>query len=179
VAKKSVRAIASDACCYSPVGLALRAAVAKRLRRSTADMLVRTGRISLAFPIKCLLLAVAAVILPACATENINSSSAGTPSTQATISADSKVWAFSFLPGSFIAVTIDSVDGQKVGSGTSKVSVDPGAHKISVTCHAVGAENTEEISVYAFAGAHYQLSALVGGNRPVPCTSIVQRKSKS
>jgi hypothetical protein len=122
---------------------------------------------------------VAAAILPACATQNINSGSASTPSTQAIISADSKVWAFSFLPGSFIAVTIDSVDGQKVGSGTSKVSVDPGAHKISVTCHAVGAENTEEISVYAFAGAHYQLSALVGGITSVPCTSIVQRKSKS
>ena len=123
-----------------------------------------------------LLPVVAAVILPACATQNINSSSAGT---QATISADSKVWAFSFLPGSFIAVTIDSVDGQKVGSGTSKVSVNPGAHKISVTCHAVGAENTEEFSVYAFAGAHYKLSALVGGNTSVPCTSIMQRKSKS
>jgi hypothetical protein len=121
----------------------------------------------------------AAVILPACATQNINSSNANAPSTQATISADSKVWAFSFLPGSFIAVTIDSVDGQKVGSGTSRVSVDPGGHKISVTCHSVGAENTEEINVYAFAGAHYQLSALVGGNASVPCTSIVQRKSKS
>jgi hypothetical protein len=128
---------------------------------------------------KCFLPVVAAVLLPACATQNINSSSANTPSTQATISADSKVWAFSFLPGSFLSVTIDSVDGQKVSSGTSKVSVDPGAHKISVTCHAIGAENTEEISVYAFAGAHYQLSALVGGNTSVPCTSIVRRKSKS
>jgi hypothetical protein len=125
--------------------------------------------------IKCLLPVVVAVVLPACATQNVNSS---TPSTQATISADSKVWAFSFLPGSFITVTIDSVDGQKVGSGTFKVSVDPGAHKISVTCHSMGAENTEEISVYAFAGAHYQVSALVGGNTSVPCTSIVQRKSK-
>src|SRR6202035_2534832 len=123
-----------------------------------------------------LLPVVAAVILPACATQNINSSSAGT---QATISADSKVWAFSFLPGSFIAVTIDSVDGQKVGSGPSRVSVDPGAHKISVTCHAVGAENTEEISVYAFAGAHYRLSALVGGNSAAPCTSIVERIRKA
>jgi hypothetical protein len=136
------------------------------------------GELTLRFGIKCLLPVVAAVILSACATENINSSSASTPSTQAIISADSKVWAFSFLPGSFIAVTIDSVDGQKVGSGTSKVSVDPGAHKLSVTCHAVGAENTEEISVYAFAGAHYQASALVGGNTSVPCTSIVQRKSR-
>ena len=86
------------------------------------------------------------------------------------------MWAFSFLPGSFIAVTIDSVDGQKVGSGTSKVSVGPGAHKISVTCHAVGVENTEEICVYALAGAHYQVSALVGGGSS--CTSIVEKKSK-
>jgi hypothetical protein len=124
-------------------------------------MLFRTGRINFAFRIECLLSVAAAVILPACATQNINSSSA---STQATISADSKVWAFSFLPGSFIAATIDSVDGQKVGSGTSKVSVDPGVHKISVTCHAAGAENTEEIRVYAFAGAHYQVSALAGGS---------------
>jgi hypothetical protein len=140
-------------------------------------MLFRTRRIDVAFRIERLLPIVAAAILPACATQDINSSSASTPSTQATISADSKVWAFSFLPGSFITVTIDSVDGQKVSSGTSKVSVDPGAHKISVTCHAVGAENTEEFTVYAFAGAHYQLSALVGGNTSVPCTSIVQRKS--
>ena len=132
--------------------------------------------------IKCLLPVFAAIVLPACATQNIDSSSASnasTPSAQATISADSKVWAFSFLPGSFIAVTINSVDGQKVGSGTSKVSVDPGAHKISVTCHAVGAENTEEISVNTFAGAHYRLSASVGGNSPVPCTSIVERIRKA
>jgi uncharacterized membrane protein YciS (DUF1049 family) len=44
---------------------------------------------------------------------------------------------------------------------------------------AMGAENTQELSVEALAGAHYQLSALVGGNRPVPCTSIVEQKSKS
>ena len=130
------------------------------------------------FRIEWLLPVVAATMLPACAAQNIDSSSGSMPSANATISADSKVWSFSLLPGSFIAVTIDSVDGQKVGSGTSKVSVDPGIHKISVTCHAVGAENTEELSVDAVAGAHYQLSALVGGNRSVPCTSIMERKSK-
>lgn len=142
-------------------------------------MLFGIGRINVAVRIKCLLPVVAAAILPACATQTINSSSASTPSAQATISADSKMWSFSLLRGSFIAVTINSVDGQKVDSGTSKVSVDPGTHKISVTCHAVGAENTEELSVDAVAGAHYQLSALVGGNRSVPCTSIMERKSKS
>ena len=132
----------------------------------------------MAFRIERLLPVVAASILPACATQNIDSSSGSTPGASATISADSKVWSFSLLPGSFIAVTIDSVDGQKVGSGTSNVSVEPGMHKVSVTCHAVGAENTEELSVDAVPGAHYQLSALVGGNRSVPCTSIVERKSK-
>jgi hypothetical protein len=142
-------------------------------------MLFRTGKNDLTFRLKCLLPVVAAGILSACATENINSSGASTLSTQATISADSKMWAFSFLPGSFIAVTINSVDGLKVGSGTSKVSVDPGAHKISVTCYAVGAENTEEITVNVFAGVRYQLSALVGGDTSVPCTSIVRRRSKS
>src|SRR5882724_10066080 len=30
---------------------------------------------------------------------------------------------------------------------------------------------------YGAPGPHYQLSALVGGNRSVPCTSIVERKS--
>jgi hypothetical protein len=143
-----------------------------------ADMLLRTGELTLRLEIKSLLPLVVAVILPGCATQSINSSSASGPSAQATISAESKVWAFSFLPGSFIAVTINSVDGQKVGSGNSKVSVDPGAHKVSVTCHAVGAENTEEISVNAVSGAHYQLSALVGGNRSLPCTSIVEQKSE-
>jgi hypothetical protein len=53
--------------------------------RCGADMLSRTGRINLAFRIECLLPLVAAVILPACATQNINSSSASTPSAQATI----------------------------------------------------------------------------------------------
>jgi hypothetical protein len=38
-----------------------------------------------------LLPALAAIVLPACATQIINSSSARTPSAQATISADSKV----------------------------------------------------------------------------------------
>jgi uncharacterized lipoprotein YmbA len=142
-------------------------------------MLFRTGRIELPFRMARILPVMAAVILAACASQNINSNSASTPSAQATISADSKVWSFSLLPGSFIAVTINDVDGQKVGSGTSKVSVDPGTHKISVTCHAVGAENTQELSVDARAGAHYQLSALVGGNTSVPCTSIVEQKSKS
>jgi hypothetical protein len=120
-----------------------------------------------------------AILLPACATQNIDSSSASTPSTKATISADSKAWSSSFLPGSFIAVTINSADGQPVSSGTSKVSVDPGIHKISVTCHAMGAENTQELSVEAVAGAHYQLSALVGGNGPARCTSIIELKSKN
>jgi len=147
--------------------------------RCGVDILPRTGRINLAFRIKCLSPLVAAVILPACATQNINSSSASTPSAQATISADSKAWSFSLLPGSFIAVTINNVDGEKVGAGTSKVSIDPGNHKISVTCHAVGAENTQELSVDTLAGAHYQLSALVGGNTSVPCTSILEQKSKN
>jgi hypothetical protein len=142
-------------------------------------MLLRTGTIKFAFRTKCLLPVVAAMGLPACATQNMNSNGASPPGKQATISADSKVWALSFLPGSFIAVTIDSVDGQKVGSGTYKVSVEPGIHKISVTCHAIGAENTEEINVNALAGAHYQASAVVGGNGLVPCTSVVVRKSKS
>jgi hypothetical protein len=142
-------------------------------------MLFSIGRINVGFRIKCLLPVVAAIILPTCATQTINSSGASTPSAQATISADSKVWSFSLLPGSFIAATINSVDGQKVGAGTSKVSVDPGTHKISVTCHAVGAENTQELSVDAVAGARYRLSALVGGNTSVPCTSMVEQKSKS
>jgi hypothetical protein len=147
--------------------------------RHEADVLSRTGRTKLAYRIECLLPVVAAAIMPACATQNIGSSGASTPSAQATISADSKVWSVSLLPGSSIAVTINSVDGQKVGSGTSKVSVDPGTHKISATCHAVGAENTQELSVDARPGAHYQLSAIVGGNASVPCTSIVEQKSKS
>jgi hypothetical protein len=78
-----------------------------------------------------------------------------------------------------MTVTIDSVDGQKVGSGTYKVSIEPGIHKISVTCHVTGAENTEEINVNALARAHYQASAIVGGNGLVPCTSVIVRKSKS
>jgi hypothetical protein len=148
------------------------------INSSDRQIVASASQGNLAFRIMCVLPVVAAIILPACATQAINSSSASTPSAQAIISADSKVWSFSLLPGSFIAVTLNSVDGQKVGSGTSKVSVDPGAHKISVTCHAVGAENTQELIVDAVAGARYQLSALVGGNASVPCTSIVEQKSK-
>jgi hypothetical protein len=78
-----------------------------------------------------------------------------------------------------IAATIDSVDGRAIGSGTHKVSVDPGIHTISLTCRAVGATNTEEFELSALPGAHYQVSPLVGGQRIVPCTSIIQRKLAS
>jgi hypothetical protein len=126
-----------------------------------------------------LLTVVAAIFLSACATQNINADSGSSPGTLATISADSKAWSFIPIPGNFIGVTIESVDGKKLGPGTSKVSVDPGSHTITVTCRAVGAENSQDLSVDAVAGAHYHLSALVGGNRPVPCTSILEQKSKS
>jgi len=33
--------------------------------------------------------------------------------------------------------------------------------------------------VDALAGAHYQLSALVGGNTSVPCTSILEQNRKA
>jgi hypothetical protein len=106
--------------------------------------------------IRCLLPVVAVTILPACATQDVNSSSSSTPSMQATISADSKVWAFSFLPGSFVAVTIDSVDGQKVGSRTSKV----------YSC-AYGAQNSFLVvdSICVCAPANNRFVQLRGGGR--------------
>jgi hypothetical protein len=98
---------------------------------------------------------------------------------QATISADSKVSSFIPVFGMNVATALDSVDGKPIGAGTHEVSVDPGIHTISLTCTAVGPANTEEFELNALPGGHYQASALVGGQRIVPCTSIVQRKLES
>jgi hypothetical protein len=68
---------------------------------------------------------VATIVSPAFATQTVNPSDGSSGGNQATISADSKVWSHSLFPGSQVGVTIDTVDGQKVGAGTSKVSVDP------------------------------------------------------
>lgn len=96
---------------------------------------------------------------------------------QATISADSKVSSYILLFGIDVATTIDSVDGKAIGAGAHKISVDPGIHTISLTCHAVGPTNTEEFDLSVLAGAHYQAFPLVGGQSPVPCTSLIYRKS--
>lgn len=132
-------------------------------------------KLQTAFP----LTIVAAILLSACAIQNIDTDAGSTAAAQAAIAADSKAWSFIPVPGNFIGVTIDSIDGKQLGSGTSKISVNPGGHKIRVTCRANGAENSQELSVDAVAGANYHLAAVVGGNRPVPCTSIVEQKSKS
>jgi hypothetical protein len=121
---------------------------------------------------------VAAVSLSAFATLNVTAGSEDPASNQATISADSKVSSHIPLFGD-ISDTIDSVDGRAIGAGTHKVLVDSGIHTISLTCHALGATNTEEFEFNVLAGANYQASALVGGQRIVPCTSIIQRKLES
>lgn len=122
---------------------------------------------------------VAAIILSAFATQNVTASSEGPVVNQATLSANSKVSSTIPLFGMDIAATIDKVDGNAIGAGTSKVSLDPGTHTITLICHAVGSTNTEELELNVLAGAHYQASALVGGQRVVPCTSIVQLKLES
>lgn len=104
----------------------------------------------------------AVICLSACATQNIDADSGSFSGAQATISGDSKTGAFIPVPGNFIGVTMKSVDGRKVGSGTYKVSIDPGRHSIAVTCRALGAENSQELNVNAVAGAHYHLAAIVG-----------------
>jgi hypothetical protein len=121
----------------------------------------------------------AAIGLSAFVTLNVASGSEDPASNQATISANSKVSSFIPLFGMDVAATIDSVDGRPVGAGTHQVSLDPGIHTISLTCRAVGPTNTEEFELNALPGAHYQASALVGGQWIVPCTSIVQRKLES
>jgi hypothetical protein len=133
----------------------------------------------LEFRASLLLTIVVVICLSACATQNINADSGSKSGTQATISGDSKAGAIIPVLGNEIGVTIESVDGKKVGSGTYKVSVDPGSHELSVRCRVLGAENSQELSVDAVAGAHYHLAAIVGGNRPVPCTSILEEKSKN
>jgi hypothetical protein len=121
----------------------------------------------------------AAGSLSALATLNAGAVSENPGGNQATISADSK--ASSFIPvfGKNIATSLDRVDGKAIGAGTHQVSVDPGIHTISLTCRAVGPTNTEEFELDVLAGSHYQATALVGGQRIVPCTSIVQRRFES
>lgn len=122
---------------------------------------------------------VAAISLSALATKNVSANGEGPLDNQATISADSKVLSHIPLFGMDIAATIDSIDGKAIGAGTHKVSVDPGVHTISLTCQAIGPTNTEEVELNVLAGANYQASALVGGRRPVPCTSLIYRKLES
>ncbi|MEP6886522.1 MAG: hypothetical protein ABJC66_17375, partial [Gammaproteobacteria bacterium] len=118
-----------------------------------------------------------AIVVPGCATQTIKPTSANQGGDQATISADSKIWSYSLLPGSQVGVTIDNVDGQKVGAGTYKVSLDPGRHTLSLTCQSIGLYNTEDLSVDVSAGTQYEVSALIGGQRRVACTSYITRKS--
>lgn len=118
-----------------------------------------------------------ATAVPGCATQTMNPTSANQGGNQATISADSKNWSYSLLPGSQVGVTIDNVDGQKVGAGTYQASVDPGRHTLSLTCQAMGLYNTEDLSIDVSAGTQYAMSAIIGGQRPVPCTSNIRRKS--
>lgn len=123
-----------------------------------------------------LLAILAAMVVPGCATQTITPISENPDGRQATISADSKILTYSLLPGSEVGVTIDDVDGQKVGARTYKVSVEPGRHTLSLTCRAMGRYNTEDLSVEV-SGTQYEVSALIGGQRPVPCTSKMTRKS--
>jgi hypothetical protein len=119
---------------------------------------------------------VTAMGLFAFATQNVSASNEGPIGDQATISADSKVSSYIPLLGMDVAATIDSVDGKAIGAGTHKISVDPGIHTISLTCHAVGPTNTEEFDLSVLPGAHYQALAAVAGQRPVPCTTLIFRK---
>jgi hypothetical protein len=114
------------------------------------------GRMLVACRIGFLSTFVAAMGLSAVATQNVGASSEGPIGDQATISANSKVSSYIPLFGMDIAATIDSVDGKAIGAGTHKISVDPGIHTISLTCHAVGPTNTEEFDLSVLAGAHYQ-----------------------
>jgi hypothetical protein len=112
------------------------------------------------------------------ATTPVNASE-GIATGQATLSADSKASSFIPVLGMDIASIIDSVDGKAVGAGTHKVLLDPGMHTISLSCTVHGPGNTEELELNAVAGAEYHAHALMGGQRIVPCTSIIQQKLES
>src|SRR5271168_4397280 len=116
----------------------------------------------------------ATIVIISCSTQRISAGGTDPSAASATITADSKVWSFVPIQGNFIGVTIDSVDGFKINSGTYKVSVDPGRHEIKVTCRAMGSEHTQNLNVDAVAGAHYKLYALVGGSDY--CVSRLERK---
>lgn len=120
----------------------------------------------------------ACVTLSAFATLNVASGGEDPSSNQATISTDSKISSFIPLFGMDVAATIDSVDGRPIGAGAHKIPIDAGIHTISLTCRAIGPTNTEEVELDV-AGAHYQTSVVVGGRRPVPCTSLIYRKLDS
>ena len=101
-------------------------------------------------------------IVQGCATEAVGGAASNAESQSATISASSRFWR-SIPDAMTAAASIDSVDGQKTKSSTSKVSVSPGHHTLSVTCRWGFVHNTQNLEVDARAGAHYDLGVVLGG----------------
>lgn len=114
--------------------------------------------------------------LSACAGQSIPDGPATRPAAQATISAQSKLWLYTPFAGNVLGATIESVDGSKVNARTSKVSISPGVHKLSVTCIGPGISNTQELTVHVIAGGQYKLVGVYGG--PESCESLFELKSR-
>jgi hypothetical protein len=91
----------------------------------------------------------------------------------ATISANSKL---NFLPS--LAVWIEDVDGVEVSVSTSRVTVAPGHHTLTVSCNSLetAAAHRQKLEIDAEAGAKYQLCIKID-ETAYPCTAVVEGKS--
>ncbi len=115
------------------------------------------------------------VVVPfigACATQSIGDSGTADPAKVATISASSKL---NFLPS--LVVVIEDVDGVKVSAATSRVTVAPGPHTLTVSCTSLetAASHTHKLEINAEAGAKYHLLTMIDGSAN-PCTAVVEKR---
>ena len=123
--------------------------------------------------IRVVALAVIGTLPGACATQSIVTPETTDSSKVATISASSK---FNFLPS--MAVWIEDVDGVKVSASTSRVTVAPGHHTLTVSCNSLetAAAHRHKLEIDAEAGAKYQLYIKID-QTAYPCTAAVEKKS--
>jgi hypothetical protein len=126
----------------------------------------------------CLASIATAIALSACSTQHINADRANTAG-EATITAESKAWSIIAIPGNAISASIDSVDGFKINMGTSEVSIDPGPHKIQVTCHVIGSDHTQVLDVSIVAAGHYKLYTRLEERPDICSTRILLSKEKA
>ena len=115
----------------------------------------------------------ACALVSGCASESLGTNSVDSSGELATIFANSRIWRW--VPDAMTAAaSINSVDGQKTKANTTKVTVHPGHHVLSVTCRYGVSYKTEELQVEAKPGAKYGVGAELSGGSCQPIVGEAQ-----